>query len=411
MTIIYYCYDIIMINTIEETIIFAKNAHSKTNALDKTGKIPYYWHLLRVMLRLKNVSMECQQVCLLHDVLEDTAITYEELKENFGQNIADKVKWCSKNYFPTLSFNDWMSKIAHEAPEDVILVKLADISDNLSFERMKGLMPSKQESFLKNKPETIQERIKRTTNKRMKLRGEMGVYDRYYKGWNLILENKKNLDFLPQVFTEDFVNYEQLHQLCQYIEKNEYNDYLKLNKIHTWKISAHIETHYDKNGTPYLAAKVNESIGRVYQSFLEQTTSLDFIENQKKRDKNQFHVTLVNAMEYGLLKKRNELEKLNILLDNPCIDFYSYGIGRAEKKEDCAYYVILENETIQTFRKNLNLKPNFLHMTLGFKEKDVHGVSKDRKSKIIDNQNIWKFLIDVGFGLAPSTVKHIKKNF
>ena len=189
-----------------ETLNYAIDQHQKTNAMDKSGTTPYSWHLLRVMLRLHDVSDNCKKVALLHDVLEDTPVTYDQLKEQFGQDIADSVKWCSKNYYKDLSFTQWMTKIANEAPPLVIICKLSDIADNLSYERMRGLIPNKSTKVFHSTPLTLQKRIDNVTRKKMKLSGEMGVYDRYYKAWNILLENSLNHKYLSQVDTGDFIS-------------------------------------------------------------------------------------------------------------------------------------------------------------------------------------------------------------
>ena len=62
------------------------------------------------MLRINTIDENCQKLALLHDVLEDTPATYEDLVKKFGTQVADEVKWCSKNYFKDLSFIEWMKK-------------------------------------------------------------------------------------------------------------------------------------------------------------------------------------------------------------------------------------------------------------------------------------------------------------
>lgn len=54
------------------------------------------------------------------------------------------------------------------------------------------------------------------------------------------------------------------------------------------------------------------------------------------------------------------------------------GLGRASNKEGCvAYYRVLVWPEINRIRQELGLEPHDLHVTVGFKTADVHGVTKD----------------------------------
>jgi len=58
------------------------------------GSKPYMYHLKKV----SDVAMDCKYTdksilmsCLLHDIIEDTEITYKDVKENFGEEVAEIV--------------------------------------------------------------------------------------------------------------------------------------------------------------------------------------------------------------------------------------------------------------------------------------------------------------------------------
>jgi len=72
------------------------------------------------------------QVALLHDLLEDTSTTFDEIKEEFGQNIARGVLALSKNEALPSSQQiiKSLSRIKLE-PKEVWAVKLADRISNL----------------------------------------------------------------------------------------------------------------------------------------------------------------------------------------------------------------------------------------------------------------------------------------
>jgi len=74
------------------------------------------------------------QCALLHDTLEDTAITYEQLVAEFGQAVADGVKALSKNeQLPKAQrMQDSLQRIVQQ-PQEVWMVKLADRINNLQY--------------------------------------------------------------------------------------------------------------------------------------------------------------------------------------------------------------------------------------------------------------------------------------
>ncbi len=109
-------------------IDIATKAHE--GQVDKGGN-PYILHPLRVMAKQQYV--EAQIVAVLHDVLEDTAVTDEDLLSmGFGETIVDAV----------IS----MTKKKHESYREFILrckqnpiariVKIADIEDNCNISRI-----------------------------------------------------------------------------------------------------------------------------------------------------------------------------------------------------------------------------------------------------------------------------------
>ena len=75
-------------STLEQAIIIATNAH--TNQTDKSGA-PYILHPLRLMLNAKNE--EEQITALLHDVVENSMVTLDELKTaGFSVTVLDAVR-------------------------------------------------------------------------------------------------------------------------------------------------------------------------------------------------------------------------------------------------------------------------------------------------------------------------------
>jgi len=103
-------------------------------------KLPYILHPTLVSMEIiaalsvekghdENLAMQC---ALLHDVIEDTQVTYEQVKQEFGQAVADGVLALSKD--KTISKQSQMPdslKRIKQQPAEIWMVKLADRISNL----------------------------------------------------------------------------------------------------------------------------------------------------------------------------------------------------------------------------------------------------------------------------------------
>lgn len=79
-------------STLENAIVLATTQHA--GQLDKAGQ-PYILHPLRLMLQFSNPTL--QIVAVLHDILEDTATTAEDLKElGFSTEIIQAIQALTK---------------------------------------------------------------------------------------------------------------------------------------------------------------------------------------------------------------------------------------------------------------------------------------------------------------------------
>jgi (p)ppGpp synthase/HD superfamily hydrolase len=117
---------------------FAAEAHQ--GQLVPGSNLPYLLHLSTVAMEVvAALAIEAHEnpdlavaCAVLHDVIEDTAITYKELEQHFGRNIADGVLALSKN--PMLpkdqQIADSLQRIQQQ-PHEVWMVKLADRITNL----------------------------------------------------------------------------------------------------------------------------------------------------------------------------------------------------------------------------------------------------------------------------------------
>ena len=125
------------LDLIEKAYVFSLKRYEGVKRL--TGE-PYITHLLTVAFILAEIKADFETICgaLLHDVLEEEKATIEEIKEEFGDNIALLVKGVTK--INKLSFSGDNEavlanhrKIIVGLSEDVrvIIIKLADRLHNM----------------------------------------------------------------------------------------------------------------------------------------------------------------------------------------------------------------------------------------------------------------------------------------
>jgi GTP diphosphokinase / guanosine-3',5'-bis(diphosphate) 3'-diphosphatase len=122
--------------TLERAIAIAALAH--TGQLDLAGE-PYIVHPLRVMLRVMQVSgMHARMAAVLHDVVEDTPVTLEELAaEGFAPEVLHAVEALTKRPSETR-----LQAAARAAADPIALtVKLADNAENSDLSRIPNPTP------------------------------------------------------------------------------------------------------------------------------------------------------------------------------------------------------------------------------------------------------------------------------
>ena len=128
--------------TIDEHLIknvyeYAKEKHK--NQLRKSGE-PYIIHPLHVAYTLAELGLDTQTICaaLLHDVVEDTETTYEDIKNNFGEEIALLVEGVTKLSILFKTAEEKQAEnynkmfIAMEKDIRIIILKLADRLHNIT---------------------------------------------------------------------------------------------------------------------------------------------------------------------------------------------------------------------------------------------------------------------------------------
>ena len=122
---------------IDKAIKFAVDSHKNTKR--KGNLIPYIVHPMEAMSIVATITedQELLAAAALHDVIEDTDVTYDELKKEFGKRVADIVLAESVTEIPNYENMSWVDAKAYaikqlrEAPLDVKIVTLGDKLSNI----------------------------------------------------------------------------------------------------------------------------------------------------------------------------------------------------------------------------------------------------------------------------------------
>jgi len=127
---------------VSQALVFATQYHQHQHR--KGTKIPYMTHLLNVckLVAEYNCSDEVLAGALLHDIVEDTEITIEEVEVQFGKLVADIVRGATEleklEKKASEKESSWQDRkehtihfLAHEATTEQLLVSAADKLDNL----------------------------------------------------------------------------------------------------------------------------------------------------------------------------------------------------------------------------------------------------------------------------------------
>lgn len=126
-----------------DVVMAAKLARAvHADQTDKAG-VPYFEHCQRVALKLDNDA--ARTVALLHDVLEDTDTTEDELRDMFGPEIVDAV--VAITHVEGESLDDYYRRVRSHPL--ALRVKLADLHDNLEPSRLAVLDDETRRRLLK----------------------------------------------------------------------------------------------------------------------------------------------------------------------------------------------------------------------------------------------------------------------
>lgn len=106
-----------------------------TGQFDRGGA-PYILHPLKVMHYLKSDDEELMCIALGHDLIEDTAATWAELRAaGMSERVIDGIRALTK--LPGQTYEEYKAGVF--ANEDAMRVKMADLRHNTDIRRLKGV--------------------------------------------------------------------------------------------------------------------------------------------------------------------------------------------------------------------------------------------------------------------------------
>lgn len=116
-----------------KVLVLATNAHA--GQFDRGGN-PYILHPMKVMHYLKSDDEELQCIALLHDVIEDTKTTWQDLAD-IGCTVRVLEAVAALTKMPGQSYDQYKQGVF--ANEDAMRVKMADLRHNTDIRRLKGV--------------------------------------------------------------------------------------------------------------------------------------------------------------------------------------------------------------------------------------------------------------------------------
>ena len=119
---------------------------------DKGGNA-YILHPMRIAMRLRTNDEELMSIAILHDVIEDSKLTFEDLlNEGFSERVVAGLRLLTHQ--KGVSYDDYID--AMRGNRDALRVKREDLRDNSDITRLKGVtekdlkrMEKYQRSFIK----------------------------------------------------------------------------------------------------------------------------------------------------------------------------------------------------------------------------------------------------------------------
>ena len=177
----------------------------------------------------------------------------------------------------------------------------------------------------------------------------------------------------------------------------------------------------DTIGNNYIGIQLPNGTVTPFLNELKDTIGEDdfksYTSNQQKRDHGDYHITVINVIEYNALSKSMGIDKfinsLEPIFKYEIDDLKMMGVGTATKNENRSYFIVCQSDNLEAIRDRYELPKRDFHITLGFLHRDVFGVRKneilEKNSKFLKllgqeyykNDN-WEFIKKIGnYNMSP----------
>ncbi len=124
------------------------------------------------------------------------------------------------------------------------------------------------------------------------------------------------------------------------------------------------------------------------QTFLTQLSEIlgesydQFVELQQIRDMGKYFIEFLSISEFNLKAKEMGYDKFTTYISNiskvNIDDLKFIGLGSAEHQGNKSYFIVCKSNLLSDARQSLGLSESDLHVTIGFKWKDVEGERKNQ---------------------------------
>ena len=118
----------------------------------------------------------------------------------------------------------------------------------------------------------------------------------------------------------------------------------------------------DVAGNNYLGIKIEKALVEPYLNELKEILGSEYetyTNLQQQRDSGQYHITLINTMDYNKLSKQGIdqfVNSLELVMKYPIDDLQMLGVGTAQKNENRAYFIVCRSEKLQAIRKRYDIR-------------------------------------------------------
>ncbi|PJA39366.1 phosphohydrolase [candidate division WWE3 bacterium CG_4_9_14_3_um_filter_39_7] len=118
---------------VKKALKYATKAHLGT--MRKDGTEPYINHPIRVATITEDTlhNETATTVALLHDVVEDTTLTFNYITEKFGSDVTRLIQFLTEKY-ANEDYEERKYRLINQlthAPREVVCIKIADQIDNM----------------------------------------------------------------------------------------------------------------------------------------------------------------------------------------------------------------------------------------------------------------------------------------